>query len=536
MKSTTTQQQRSTGGRAQKASTPRNKQDIKIKRIEIEENNKKMKRKGPKPPYIRSVPVAARNEYLASLMDPEGYQGVRFPDGFCQKTAMIPALIHESVPYFPEGYTKETPGSFSLYVRPSALHPVWTYGKQTQGIGPVGGFVDEQSSYGLFPLDDGVPTVAQQVGSMILEDDVELNIKYPAVIGGCEWVQEPFKAETTQDGTVFYGQPISGFTSASNRFVTARVVTNGAGVAIGDTLTFTIVDGKGTAPIATNVVAASVGQQVFDLPSTTVNTMIAAGSDADVGCESGRPGLGIRLKWQSVGGQNLEIMSFQCRWGGTNATARVLQYPLEFDQEDLDVFLKSVELHRVVSLSALCSYTGATMTDGGQIAATTFLGGVHPNELGFWNYQGIAESNTDPHVGALRDGSYCFWKPKDTGDMIMKPVVKPDEWDKPYIAIAGLVSSPNIQNVLRIRVFGNHEVVTKARFLNSQYSKASNWKFQQAMAVLRSYPLAGKNDTHIANIKKFLSSVFDSGKKAVHWVNDNKGWLIPAVTAAASLL
>lgn len=535
MKSTTTQQ-RSTGGRAPKASKPRNKQEIKVKRIEVDLNREKLRRKGPKPSYIKSVPVAQRNEYLASLMDPEGHQGVRFPDGFCQRTAMIPALVHEPVPYFPEGYTREEPGSFSIYVRPTALHPVWTYGKSTAAPGMVGGFVDEQSTYGLFPIDEGTPTVSAQAGSMILEDDVELNMKYPAIIAGCEWVQEPFKARTTQDGTVFYGQPISGFTTAANRYVTARIVVNGAGVVIGDTLTVTLVDGKGTTPITANIVAASNGQQVFDLPSTTINSMVPASSDTDVGSESGRPGVGIRLKWASSGGQNLEIMSFQCRFGGTAATARVLQYPMELDQEDLDVFLKSVELHRVVSLSALCSYTGATLTDGGQIAATTFLGGVHPNEMGFWNYKGIAESNTDPHVGALRHGSYCFWKPKDTGDMIMKPVVNPDEWQKPYIAIAGIVSSPDILAVLRIRAFGNHEVVTKARFLNSQYSKASNWKFQQAMAVLRSYPLAGENDTHIGNIRRFLSSVFDSGKKAVSWVNDNKGWLIPVVTAAASLL
>lgn len=483
----------------------------------------------------RATTAAQRNPYVATLMDPEGHQGVRFPDGFNQATAMIPAMVQTNVPYFPLSYSREVPGSWNLFIKPDPVHPVWTFGPNVSAAGNyMGGFVDEQASYGLFPLDPTTPRFSRQAGNMILDSGIKTNVKYPAKISTLDWVQEPYQGLAT-DGTTFYGHPFNGFSTAVSFQMQVRTILNGLSVAAGDSLLYELVDSRGTPVVSSNVVAL-VGQQNFDSGNMTLDSFAGTSSNAAIGRECGRPGVGLRVTWTAASGQSAEVTSIQVRVYGTAATSRVCQYPIDLPEKDRSVFLESVDKLRSVSCSALCSYVGDTFQNGGQIASTSYQGGQHPHDLGLWDYQGIAESNTRPHVGKLKEGSYCIWKPRDIQDMAMRDTVSTLGWDFPYIAMAGIVTEADAATRLSLRVWMNMEVISTARFLSLGYAQDKPGLIREAFHILREFPLAGKNDTHMATIRSFLNTVWKGAKDTVTWIADNKGWLVPAATLAGSLL
>lgn len=484
-----------------------------------------------RPGYIPKSALGESNRYLASLLDPEGVQGVRYPDGFSQRTAMVPGLVNQNIPYFPSTCDLEPPGSFNLIVRPSAVHPVWTYAKQKIAKTHYSGFVDEQATYGIFPLKRDQLLVGPQIGNMILPNATTVNVKYPMTFPECDWQQEPYQG-LDPSGNLFYGQPITGFSTAPSIAIRAKF--DGMGVAIGDSVKFDLIDAAGNTATAT-VAAAATGQEVFQPAGISLAPFLIAESDTEIALGTPRPGIGIRLTLTTASGRQWQMTSFNVfTLNGTPTVAKYASMP--YDLEDQDKFLSSVDQYRLISQSALLTYMGATLTDGGQISSMYYLGGAHPNELGFWKYSEIAEAVNQPHTGSLKKGTYVIWKPKDTKDMQMRDVVNPTDWEHPYLVIAGVVSSPDIVNVLRLRVFANYEVVTKSMFLNQAYGADAPGKIRQALIMLKTFPMAGENDTHLENIRRLLGKAWDVGKKVVNWGYDNRGWLVPAAGALAALL
>lgn len=498
---------------------------------ELAQSRKDIKIMKARPEFIRKTPLGQKNPYLASILDPEGTQGVRYPDGFCQRTAMVPGLVNQPIPYFPSTSTVEPPGSFNFIVRPSAVHPVWVYGKQKSAITSYDGFVDEQDTYGLFPLSDSEPGISQQVGNMILQSGVTNNVKYVMTFQQNDWQQDPYKA-VDQSGNYFYGQPMSGFSVVPN--VQASIVCDGMGIAVNDTVKFDFVDAAGHTATAT-ATATVVGQTKFEVGPVSLSSFFATDADPEILKAMARPGFGVRLTATLANQHSISVNSFHIYTiGGTHSAAKYALYPM--DLEDQDKFLNAVDLYRVVSQSALLTYMGATLTDGGQISSLQYLGGEHPHELNFWNYTGIAQAVNSPHNGPLKRGTYVIWKPKDTQDMVMRPTVNATDWEHPYIVVAGVVSSPDILNTLRLRMFANYEVVSKSMFLKQSYGEDAPGKIRQAMSILRTFPLAGENDTHLDSIKRILGQAWDATKNTIQWGVDNKGWIVPVATAVASLL
>lgn len=485
---------------------------------------------------IRSA--AERNPYLATILSPEANQGVRIPDGYSQRTATIPALVDAPVPYFPEGDSKEVPGSFNLIIKPDPVHPVWTYGSTTKANGnSIAGTVDEQSpDYGLRPLDPSAVTFAPQVGNMVLEAGVKTNVKFPCKLPGVDWPQEPYQATMSQDGSTFYGTVVNGLVNASSANFNGTIIINGSDVLIGDKFDIELVDAKGTTPIAASIAASANGQGTYKIPNTVIDTMCTLGTEAAVGRDSGRPGIGVRLTWTSSTGLPAEIISMQFRFFGTASTARRCQYPIDMPQKELNMFLDNVDKQRPVSCSALCSYVGNAIEYGGQIASVSYQGGEHPQDVGLWNYNGVVNNNSRPYKGILKNGTYVIWKPRDVGDQEMQPIVNSTGWDRPYMAIAGIVQETNNTTMLTLRVWINFEVVTTSRFLTAGYGRAQPALIREAMYALREFPLAGPNDTHLESIRRFLGSAWKGAKDVITWANDNKGWLVPAGMAVASLL
>jgi len=483
----------------------------------------------------RSRTAVERNPYLASILAPEAYQGVRIPDGYSQRTAVVPMLVDTPVPYFPEGDSKEVPGSFNVIVKPDPIHPVWTYGKVTNANGnSTVGYCDEQASYGLRPLNDDDILTADQVGNMILPVGQKLNLKFACKVPGQDWPQEPYKS-TASDGTRFYGTVVNGLSNAVSANMKGTININGADVAAGDNMTIEIVDSKGTTPVSTNIVAVA-NQSRFEIPNMLLDTFATLGTDADVGRDTGRPGVGVRITWAAVSGIACEVLNFQLRFYGTAAAARRCQYPIDMPAKELEMFLANVDKQRPVSCSALCSFVGNAIEYGGQIASVSYQGGEHPQDIDLWRYTGVVNNNSRPFKGILKTGTYVVWKPRDVGDFEMQDVRNTSGWDRPYICIAGIVQETNNTTNLTLRVWVNYEVITTSRFLSAGYGYANPAMIREAMYALREFPLAGENETHLQSIRRFLGGAWEGAKQVITWANDNKGWLVPAGMAVASLL
>jgi len=472
------------------------------------------------------------NEYLQTILNPEKYRGVRVPDGFPRETAMVDGLINTYLPYFPTTSTRERPGSYYAIVRPSVVHPIWVYGKSHDFAGTQPQWFSlQQGRYGITSLSDTRPNLSVETGCAILQSGVPVNIKAALCYSQVDYPQEPFKAYTP-DGNVFYGNAVSGFTTATNRIAYARVVIDGMGIAIGDTIKFDWVDANGNTATAT-ATATAVGQQVFESGPVTVNTLIPLDSDPDVGCASGRPGIGVRLTLTMANPLNQNLISTHGRYTGTQAVARYGLYPV--DLPIMAEAIKDIDLYRIVSMSAWTEYQGATLTDGGQLAGLLYKGGDHPNDLGFWQYENVADV-PGSYQGKERDGNYTIWFPTNVRDTMMRDLVTPHDWNHPYIVISGIVSSPDIPNTLRLRVPMNIELVSANQiFQRAMGPRRPEW-ISHAADVLKDFPASMENQNHLSEIKDALRRGLNMASGVGNWLSQNSGWLMPAIGTAASLL
>lgn len=139
--------------------------------------------------------------------------------------------------------------------------------------------------------------------------------------------------------------------------------------------------------------------------------------------------------------------------------------------------------YRTVSMSVLATFTGASLTDGGQIACA-YVPGNTMNELvftqspnnsvgGLQNWENLAQV-TGAMNDRLKTGCYGWWSPEDTNDIAFRV---PDEYltaTPPGLLLAGQYSLTNppgvdttFKGVVRVEIVTNYEIVTESQLLPS---------------------------------------------------------------------
>jgi len=239
----------------------------------------------------------------------------------------------------------------------------------------------------------------------------------------------------------------------------------------------------------------------------------------------GLPGLGLRIS--STLSSPVIILAVQGLVApDTDASNRFrsIAFPGE------GTYSETVDQYRVVSMSAWLEYQGATLTDGGQASGIMYRGGAAPFPVGLWDYAKVAET-PGGYQGAVRDGTYSFWMPSNERDMLFRDLGSSERWALPYIVFSGLMASPDIPNVLRLRVPTNFELVSTSQIYSYKHAVISPEMITHAVLVVSTMDTTMENPGHWDKIKEILGEGVQTALNAGAFLARN--WEAIAGAAAA---
>jgi len=488
---------------------------------------------------IKGVPyskVAKRlNRYLQTILDPETFSGVRYPDGYSRETAMLHLILNKSIPYIPgtvasgTGYDAiDEAGSYYAVYRPSLVHPLWFYEIYDEVQAPIWMLQQNNERFGLKSIVEGGLTASEQDGQMFLPKGMVMNLKMPMVLGDNDPVMDPFEVSLS-DKTILFGSTFAvGSTGQSARIM---ITTNGPVTNTTDHLILSITNGTNT--VTVDMAATSGDQTAWAATSGSLNSVLTdlTATDAGLGfcCGRKRP-VGFRIQYTSATTSNkgLQIDSVYIKFT-SSATKQIALHPT--DWPELLEMLSVITRYRPVSASAWSQYQGSTLNDGGQHACIMYRGGEHPNTARLYDYDKISQT-PDSYSDKMKIGSYQFWVPASTSDTTMRMPVNIEEWTHPYMAIAGNVGTTTQLNPLKLRVIMNLEVVSTSQFLqyNAEYPNLA--AINQVARMLHGCPTSMSNDSHWSTIWNWLKNAAGDTKK---FVEDNAHWMAPLAKAGVAL-
>jgi hypothetical protein len=446
---------------------------------------------------------AEENMYFKTMVDPERYTGVRYPDDFGRKTATLASLLNHDCYIFPTDQIVEPPGTYLNVVAPGLVNPVLEYtmaplsGITTNSL--VQAVVSQQTStYGLFPIDQTQPSIMSDTDQMYLVRG-DWNIRAPffvADLGETGNAFPMFRGENT-DGQ-FYGMPVLG--DASDALATVNIVCNVPRQATG-TLASVVVEAVTVHGSVSKAVTETVDLMILTAAFSAAELATVLVTDGDE-FAAGLPGLGFRIR--CTNNDVIPILTVTTRF--IPKTLEPIPQFKAIQLPDVTVYQNSADEYRPISASAWLEYQGADLTNGGQAAAIMFRGGQPFTYNKLWDYDRVAET-PGGYQGALKLGSYSFWFPASISDTLFRPVTTDFEWGSPYIVNVGLVASPDLPHVLRLRVPMNFELLSTAQFFSYAVSDIKpEWLSQTAM-LIRSVPTSMENPAHL----DFIGGLLDKG-------------------------
>ncbi len=485
--------------------------------------------KKPKKILKKAEKRAGANYYLRSLLLPEMYGGIRYPDGYIRKTAMSKLILEQEVPFFQAGSAVEAPGTYYLIWRPSLVHPLWVYGVFPQTQPPFFLLTQQTTRFGISPLTIGALIPQIQEKQLLMQSNTVYNLKLGKNFQNNDYVEDPYFGTDT-NGNNFFGHTLS--VSGASASANFNIVTS-ANTAIGDKLACTVV--TSTNVITANITASANGQTSW---TGTVAGLIGLFTSDTTnfgpnGLGIGRPGMGFRLQYIPVSGQNvIALSSVIINVVGASATISTIGLQ-PYDFPDQLQFVEKLTVYRPVSSSAWCAFEGSTLNDGGQHTCLMYRGGDHPNTANIFNYQLISQVD-GAYEDKINKGSYQYWVPVSTRDTQMRQPINSSEWTHPYMVIAGLVGTvANNTNPLRIRGIMNMEFCSPAQLWSYGSNRPNQRAIDDADLVLRDMPTSMSNDSHLETIWGWIKG---AARNVAGFWEGNQVWIKPLLSAGAMAL
>lgn len=477
--------------------------------------------------FVKIPRTARPNQYLQTLVYPEKYSGVRYPDTFSRSTAMVKLIIQQNLFYFPVGTVAEPVGSFYFIFRPTLVHPLWVYGPFAVAALPQWVLNFQSDRFGLYGLTLGTLDPSEQDNQMLMNNGVTYNVRAPLTFSTVDSVQDPYQVVDSA-GQAYYGYTFAVGTGTST--VTTSVTVNGQS-AIGDTLLITFTNGSTT--VSQTITSVAVNQTVWTGTSGSIlGLLVNDGATNGFGLCCGRQApVGFRFKFTLASSNLLSVVSIQM---AANASAGpAVQLGLApYDWPDLTAFLTKWTVYRPVSASIWCAYEGSTLNDGGQIAGVMYGGGEHPNVAGLYNYSQLAQE-PEGYENKLDTGMYQFYKPASTKDTEMRKPINSEEWTHPYMVGAGLVDTPTQVNALRLRLVMNAEFVSPSQLWEYYPTTPNPRSIEDATRILHGARTSMSNDGHLSAIYNWIKN---AASEIGGFVANNAHWMVPVASAAAALL
>jgi hypothetical protein len=450
------------------------------------------------------------NMYLKTLLDPENYTGVRYPDSFARKTAAVPGLINHDMFVFPSTSEVESPGLFLNIVTPSLTQPVLEYyeATPTSTLFSAGyrSYISAQTTdFGIFPAAEsevGLPASTK----MLQLPYGTWNVRAPwNFFDGTDSTTDcpPFKG--LNEATIFYGHPVvTGSTAAAaNPNIRLNLMMSTESAVTGDSdITVRLISEYGThdeilqAVTGSSLLTATISGTDL-IASGVLTAAVTAGYYG-----AGLPGMGYQLINSSL---VLGVLAFEAYVFGYNNVVPAPQFRV-IPLPDVSTYIDTVTQYRPVSCSSWVEYEGADLTNGGQCAALLYRGGRPFSLAKLWDYNVVAET-PGSYQTRLKLGSYSIWLPATERDVLMREIGSEDRWDSPYIVNVGLVASPDLEHVLRLRVPINFELVSTAQFFNYSIAPIHPEWISQAVLITSAIQTSMENPTH----QKFIGDILNTG-------------------------
>jgi hypothetical protein len=446
------------------------------------------------------------HEFTMSMLDPEHYGPFRYPDEFSEPTSIYKAINNFNLPILvnddPDNITFQEidPSSYWAEITPSfddtITYLTYENGRQMMGHVSIGA---QSNLFGLKPFNGDQPYYPP-ASNLALHPDSQAYLSLPI---------------STADGVLQRSRRTSiGFENINPFSAELTFFWEAAGFGVG-TSTIHIdfhktVDGT---PVLVNT-------QSFNV---TVGTTGSFAWTSVAGNDSLRPGYGTALSMrnESTGGAGCPI------------TFKVLgSWPLQgfaFEAErlsDISTLQADVEKYRFTAQSALCTYMGNVLTMAGQCSSLLYRGGVPSQFNQVWDLETLAV-HKQAYSGPTVEGTYTYWEPQDTGDMVFESIYSDNIFKRPYILCAGLVNqnSDDVQsydNLIRLRVISHIEFTTKSQLNESVASEVRPDLIVCRALVLRNVPNSMENGKHLQKLKQIGSKVFNAAKKAAGFLYSHK--------------
>lgn len=192
--------------------------------------------------------------------------------------------------------------------------------------------------------------------------------------------------------------------------------------------------------------------------------------------------------------------------------------------------------YRTVGCSALLTYMGTTLNDGGMVTGAYLSAGALEKgyftksptpQIGQLQNWENASKVVDAHTCKAKDGQYVIITAEDSDDNMFR---KPDYWSKddaeapPALVISG-VYTPNAAignpNVFKLTVTTVYEVTTSIQLFDQQVLVGSQDCLDTCNRILSTQPHAMPNASHMSWIKDFLGGV----KQGLGYVAAPAKWL-----------
>lgn len=214
-----------------------------------------------------------------------------------------------------------------------------------------------------------------------------------------------------------------------------------------------------------------------------------------------------------------------------------------------------VRSRRLVSMSMWLSYIGSELNSSGQVISDCIADRSPPfqphlignpgtgsvmydNVLRYTSIRDLANVK-GAYDGALRDGTYIFWKPEDRHDLGFVDFQSRWDWRSPYL-VANVFQPSTAGQMLRIRIVRNYECLTLDRRFPLTYSLVDFAAYEMAFRLLLHMPAAMENTFHLGKIGDFLGGALNKAKNLARSVVNNPlvddiTSVIPGGSAALSL-
>jgi len=436
-------------------------------------------------------------DYVQTLLCPQQFMS-RYPDSWSDKSQLVRMIMEFSIPITLNSSDPDS-GRFSFLVSPT-LGSTSSPDQYKVAIVKTGPSVDWNN----IDFSDPASYLDVVEGRDVRVDTFFQILTQPSL--GCATLNATNTGQTTPFDTFDYIAP------SYNLVVTPSSTTGGLVFPVG-IFRVTLIGKPFGANFAVTTFGEAVGSDANSEESTDGTLQVYSFSVTVSGNESG-----------------VAINTAGPLWSACQLAITANFFTVNTDGDSVNIPLEGgvINTYRPVSMSCLASYTGPTLTDGGNLSAALLPGSASSQNyftsnpaknLGqLQNWENLAQVPGALKDTKLKTGAYCYWKPEKISDSTFQTASSAAKFPFPTMCFSGTyVPGSDVpdgqQNVLRVVVATNYEMLTTSQLWEQSALVGSQATVDYVNAMLANEPTSMENPAH----KNFIQRMIDKVKRGIGW-------------------